>query len=458
METNNQFNDKKQESAFEENAPSGRKTKSVSLTVKGLIIFVLILLMMIPVVFVSNLISERLDRQEEVKAEVSSKWAGRQTITGPILIVPYLDKAILDKNGKVSGYEKRNLYLLPEELNIDGTVSPHIRHRSIFNVTVYQSALNLKGHFVPVDLKALQIPRERLCLDEAHVFLGISDFRGLEEQIQIQWDDTKLEFSAGDMISGIRTNSLLAPVALTGEDLSRQHYFDLKINLKGSEELSFIPVGKTNNTRLVSPWEDPSFTGNFLPNEPADISQEGFTADWKILYLNRTYPQVWKGNTHPLGESEYGVALLQSADSYAKTQRSVKYAILFVALTFALFFFVEILQKHKIHPLQYTLVGIALCIFYVLLLSFSEYISFNPAYLIASLSTVLLISLYSKGAFGKWKIALLFGTVLAALYGSIFVLIQLQDRALLFGSVGLFLLLAVSMYYSRKIDWYGMQN
>lgn len=409
-------------------------------------------------VFISELIRERLNRQEEVKEEVSSKWAGRQSLTGPIWIIPYLDKKITDKNGNVTGYERSNLYILPEELTINGTVFPHNRHRSIFDVTVYQSEINISGHFIPLDLKTIQIPKEKLCLDEARLFFGISDFRGLEEQVIMQWDSLSLEFTAGDMASGIKRNGLFAPIALSMEDPDKPHHFAMKLNIKGSEDLSFTPIGKTNNTRITSDWENPSFTGNFLPNEPADITDAGFSADWKILYLNRSYPQVWKNQTYSLSDSEYGVKLLQSTDSYAKTQRSVKYAILFIALTFALFFFMEILQKRKIHPLQYILVGISLCVFYTLLLSFSEYIHFNYAYMIAAVSTVALITLYTKSAFGRWKVACIFGAVLSALYGFIFILIQLQDRALLFGSIGLFFLLAVSMYYSRKIDWYGMNH
>src|SRR5690606_30303908 len=186
------------------------------------------------------------------------------------------------------------------------------------------------------------------------------------------------------------------------------------------------------------------------PTNTPQISEKGFNAEWKVQHLNRNYPQSWKDGNYNIADSRFGITLLQPVDSYAKTMRSVKYAILFIALTFGLYFFIEILQKRTVHPIQYVLVGLALSIFYNLLLSISEYIRFNIAYGIAAAATVALITLYTKSVFHKWKIAMLFGIMLTTLYTFIFILLQLQDGALLFGSIGLFIVLAVVMYYSRK--------
>ncbi len=450
METmdRNQFEQEvKQEDA---EMPTSRNS---NLTIKGLIVFVMVLLLQIPMFFIHNLVRERLDREQEVQDEVSSKWAGSQRVTGPILMIPYKKDEIKNKAGVVTGYTKSTVCILPEELSIAGNMDPHTRHRSIFDVTVYQADLNFSGFFQPVDWNALNISPSDLYLNEAQVFFGLSDFRGIEEQLKIKWNDAEYELITGspyfeDM------NGLAAHIKLEPGALNAKQEFSIHLNVKGSENLLFTPIGKTNHTRITSPWINPSFTGNFLPNNPADISEQGFNADWKILYLNRNYPQIWKDRTYSVYDSEYGVKLLQSTDSYAKTERSVKYAILFISLTFALYFFIEILQKRKVHPLQYFLVGLALCVFYTLLLSFGEYLGFNYAYLIAATATVILIALYTKSAFRKWTIGGAFGLVLGALYAFIFILIQLQDRALLFGSIGLFVLLAVAMYYSRKIDWY----
>ncbi|MDR3062440.1 MAG: cell envelope integrity protein CreD [Dysgonamonadaceae bacterium] len=431
------------------------RSRGISLTFKGICIFILTLLLLIPMIMISELVRERQSRQKEVREEVSEKWANSQTLTGPILVIPY--KKIVESDPKTGNvkYGTEYVYILPEKLDIEGVVSPQIRHRSIFDVTVYQSELTFKGHFAPFNPESQDIPASDFLPEKAMIYFGLSDFRGIEEQLSIRLDDKSYELNASDMLSSLNSNGLSSPITLSSENLTTALSFNLKLNIKGSGDLRFTPVGKTNNTTLTSSWNNPSFTGSFLPNTPASISESGFSASWKVLYLNRNYPQIWKNQTYDISKSNYGVSLLQSTDSYAKTERSVKYAILFIALTFGLYFFIEILQKKKVHPLQYGLVGIALCVFYTLLLSISEYISFDYAYLIASVATVTLITLYTKGAFGKWRIVSFFGIALSALYGFIYILIQLQDGALLFGSIGLFLLLAVSMYYSKKIDWHG---
>lgn len=432
------------------------RSRGISLTFKGICIFILILLLLIPMIMISELVRERKSRQEEVREEVSEKWANNQTLTGPILIIPY--KKIIQSDPKTGNveYGTENLYILPEKLDIEGIVSPQIRHRSIFDVTVYQSELTFKGHFAPINPESQDIPASDFLPEKAMIYFGLSDFKGIEEQLSIRLDDDKTyELNASDILSSLNSNGLSSPISISFGNLTTDLPFKLKLKIKGSGDLHFTSLGKTNNTTLTSSWNNPSFTGSFLPNTPAAISESGFSANWKVLYLNRNYPQIWKNQTYDISKSNYGVSLLQSTDSYAKTERSAKYAILFIALTFALYFFIEILQKKKVHPLQYGLVGIALCVFYTLLLSIGEYIPFDYAYLIASVATITLITLYTKGAFGEWKIATIFGVVLSFLYGFISILIQLQDGALLFGSIGLFLLLAVAMYYSRKIDWYG---
>ncbi len=231
--------------------------------------------------------------------------------------------------------------------------------------------------------------------------------------------------------------------------------FSMDIKLKGSQYLYFTAVGKTTKVHLQSLWKNPSFEGKFLPAETASINQNGFDASWNVLQVSSGSPQFWKDQKVDINQASFGVKLLQPTDGYSKTKRSVKYALLFISLTFTIFFFIEVLQKKQVHPLQYLLVGLALCVFYTLLLSFTEYCGFNIAYIIASSATLALIGLYVWGVFKQVKIAVLFTSALTTLYAYIFVLIQLQDYALLFGSIGLFFILAVIMFYSRKIEWYG---
>ena len=435
---------------------AAKANRGANLTIRAVIVFILILVLMIPMIFIGELVRERLYRQDEVRMEVSSKWAKNQCLTGPILIIPYKGAPVKDKDNNIISYEIDHLYLLPNELNIDGMMIPHTRHRSIFDVTVYQANLAISGNFEPLDIQNLSIPIENLYFHDAQLYLGITDFRGLEEQVIIKWGDSTMEFTAGSLYSTRSMDKgLFTPVAINAANLKESTNFSLNLKIKGSEDMLFTPLGKKNSTHIASSWTNPSFTGSFIPNNPAKVDQEGFDAEWNILYLNRSYPQVWKDTTYDLEDSQYGVCLLQSVDSYAKTSRAQKYAILFIALTFATYFFVEILQKRRVHPVQYALVGIALCIFYVLLLSLSEYLSFNLSYAIASLSIITMITLYTKSAFVNLRVALVFGGILSLLYLFIFILIQLEDKALLFGSIGLFAVLAVSMYYSRKIDWYG---
>ncbi len=420
------------------------------LTIKGIIVGILILVMLIPSAFIYNLVEERGARQEQIIREESSKWAAAQNVTGPLLIIPYYEKRTLT-TGEIANARKM-AYVLPEMLKIKGDIQPLKKNRSIYDITVYTTDINIEGSFASIASYGLNIPEENLLLEEAQLCIGISDFKGIEDQVTMQWGETPLIFNSGLPENDVLRNGL--SVGMPATDLSTSHNFKMKLRLRGSDKLSFTPIGKTTLATLNSTWADPSFDGNFLPYEK-NVSDSGFTADWKVQHLNRSYPQSWKESRYNLEESAFWVTLLQPVDSYAKTLRSVKYAILFIALTFGLYFFVEILQKRAVHPIQYILVGLALSIFYTLLLSISEYTDFNKAYVISASATISLITLYTKSLFSTWKVSLLFGGLLVLLYSFIFILIQLQDTALLFGSIGLFMLLATIMYYSRKIEWYG---
>jgi inner membrane protein len=227
----------------------------------------------------------------------------------------------------------------------------------------------------------------------------------------------------------------------------------VSLKIKGSERLYFTPLAGNSSFVMQSKWSNPSFDGNALPTERT-VGDSGFTAKWNFNKASLPFTTVLKRTEINKNNFAFGVAMVQPADQYAKTSRSVKYAILIIGLTFALFFIIELMQKKALHPVQYVLVGLALSIFYTLLLSISEIILFDYAYLIAASATVILIMLYAKGHFNNWATASIFGGILSALYGFIFVLIRLEDTALLVGSIGLFIVLALVMYASRKINWY----
>jgi inner membrane protein len=420
--------------------------------IKGLLIGFLVLIMLIPAALINNLVQERASRKLQVVNEVSKKWANEQTVTGPVLMVPYL---VTQGSGEKATSIKKWAYFLPDELHINGDVIPEKRSRSLYNVTLYQSALSITGKFNPLPVSSLQLDPQRMVWDEARLLLGVTDAIGLQEEVVLNWGGSKKNLEAGLPENAVLKNGLSTTVALNAQAGSE---FSIRLNLRGSNSLNFVPVGKVTQVALQSKWPHPDFTGQYIPNETPAISDKGFNARWQILQSSRPYPQSWKDGTHDLRAAAFGVHLIQPADGYAMTERSVKYAILFISLTFAVFFFLELVQKRKVHPLQYLLVGFALTIFYTLLLSVSEHLGFNPAYLIAAAATVGLTGMYVWSIFQNGKTAIGFSLALGGLYSYIFILIQLEDYALLFGSIGLFVILAIIMYFSRKIDWYEVER
>jgi len=427
-----------------------------SLTIKLLSIGFLILILLIPTTMINHLITEREGRRNQTVREISNTWGNAQTISGPVLTIPYKKYMVTeDEDGKTKKtvYTK-HAHFLPNKLNIESNVSPEIRYRGIYEAILYNTQLQFTGNFNAPDFGALAIDEQNVMWEDAFIAMGITDMRGIQESIELQWDSTKYLFDPGVPIGDIFGSGVSVGMALKGNtDEKSSHTFSMNININGSGALNFLPLGKETTLAMQSNWGSPSFSGAFLPDERS-ITSEQFTANWKVLHLNRNYPQQWVGKAHSIDQSQFGLSLLMPLDQYQKNERSVKYAIMFICLTFLLFFFVEILNTTRIHPLQYLLVGLSICVFYLLLLSFSEQIGFNNAYFIASAGVILLITIYSKSVLkNNFLTLVMFGT-LVGLYGFLYSLLQLQDYALLMGSVGLFVILAVVMFLSRNIDWY----
>jgi len=422
----------------------------------GIIAFIALLLL-IPTGMIKNLIREREATQREAIREVSSKWAGEQTLSGPFVTIPYYkyvkrysEKDSVNKIVKVRDY----LHFLPSQLNINGEIVPETRHRGIYEIVVYNSELKISGSFNNINLSGLDIPLKDIQFDRASISLGISDLRGVENQIVLNWNQDQNLFNPGTISRDIIEKGINAPISVSEND-SLVYDFTMKLDLKGSQKLYFIPVGKVTDITIKSDWNNPSFNGAFLP-DTSIVDNSGFRANWNILHLNRNFPQQWIGINRNIGSAAFGINLLLPVDSYQKSTRSIKYAILFIAFTFMVFFFVEVLNKVFIHPVQYILVGLALVVFYTLLLSISEYLMFNWAFVVSAIATLLLIIGYIKAILKSNMVTFLIGSILTILYTFIFVIIQLQDYALLIGSIGIFLILALLMYFSRKIDWYNI--
>lgn len=425
---------------------------------KMFVIFVLILILSIPAFMVQGLIHERMMRQEEAVTEVSSKHAMEQQLTGPILTIPFRKTrtALNQSTGRQETVTERHyLHVLPDQLNIKGTVLPEKRKRGMYEVIVYKSNMNFAAQFDELHLDYLNVAKEQIELDKAFLSIGISDLKGLSEQVKIQLNDSSFMCNPGIPVNDVIESGLHINVPLKVED--RKIKVDFKLDLKGSQELMFVPIGKETRVNLTSPWKDPSFDGEFLPHTRT-VSKEGFSAEWKVLHLNRNYPQFWVGEKNSLSDSAFGVDLKLPVDVYQKSMRVAKYAMLFIVLTYLVFFFVEILNKVLIHPIQYILVGLALVLFYILMLAFSEHIYFDWAYLLAALMTIGLIYFYARAILKSGKLAAMTAAILTILYSFIFVIIQMQDYALLVGSIGVFLILAVTMHFSRKIDWFDLKK
>jgi inner membrane protein len=419
-----------------------------SLSFKLIVVGILVLLMLIPGAMIRRLITEREQAQLDVTGEIGSKWGTGQTLTGPVLTIPYYNYI---KDGDKTYRQTDHAHFLPEDLRIEATVEPGIRYRGIYRTVVYTSRLRVYGEFLPPDPATLKLENKNVLFSDAFLQVGIPDMRGIQEKLTVGWNSETLEVEPGIPSHDIVASGFHAKVPLDGAGSYR---FDMNIILNGSSFLFFTPAGKFTGVKMVSDWEHPKFDGAFLPDE-RKVDENGFTALWQVLHLNRNFPQCWTGNAHLVEDAAFGVEMFLAVDQYRKTMRSAKYAIMFIALTFMVFFFVEVLNKKRIHPVQYLLVGLSISIFYVLLLSLAEHISFNLAYLVSSLAVVALISAYSVAVFRNTRLTLILCACLVILYAFLFSLIQLKDYALLMGAVGLFVAMAIIMYASRNVDWYS---
>lgn len=422
-----------------------------SLLVKLLSIGFIVLLLLIPKAMIQSLIFERQNRQAEVIHEISESWGGKQFLAGPVLSIPYTEW-IEHSDGKKSSALKV-AHFLPQELNIKGEARHELRKRGLFDAVLYRAGLELTGKFEAPSFRELNISPDQIHWDEARVSVGISSMPGIKNMIELNWNGAKRRMEPGTAYPALLSSGVSAMAAVS--EGQEGYEFSVPLELNGTELLYFEPVGRVTTADLRSTWPSPSFSGKMLP-EKREIGKDGFSATWKVLDLNRNYPQQWKNEAFSFENSNFGVKLIQPVDEYLKNERAVKYAIMLIGLTFLIYFFFEVLRRFHIHPFQYLLVGLALTVFYLLLLSLSEQVGFNAAYGIASVATIGLISFYSAAVLQVRRLTVQLTLLLCAMYGFIFVVLQLEDYALLAGSIGIFVALAAVMYYSRKVDWYNL--
>ena len=419
--------------------------RSDRMLLKLMLIGLLSIILLIPQQLILHMVSERNATSREAEEEVEQMWSASQRVIGPVVRIP-------GKNNF------KQVYLLPEELRVKGDVRTENRHRGNFDVTVYTADLTLDG--------SLQMPNLSEYVDsvydlsKAEVLLSLSDFRGLSENVVLRLNgkDYPMRSDKDEELGSV----LCCRIPVTELQDSASASYSVRLPLKGSESLMFLPVGNSTSVQLTSNCATPSFQGNFLPDERT-VADSGFTATWKVLALNRDFGQSvtrWceYGNevSHSVSmhDNEFGVMMKVPVLQYQQTTRTVKYAYLFIFLTFATVFFVEYRRQTPLHPVQDLLIGTALLVFYALLLSFCEHIPFFWSYVIAMLMTVALITGYLAGILKIRKTAMMVGALLLALYIFLYVLLQMETFALLFGSLGIFVILAVLMYASQKVKWY----
>jgi inner membrane protein len=424
---------------------------STSISLKLGIIAFLIILLLIPKSLVDDLIYERQQRQNEAEIEVTDKWSREQLVMGHYLSVPYIIEHKTEYEGKVNiEKEKKTIYLFPETLKINGELEGESLHRGIFDVVVYKADLNIHSVLNFDGIGRLNIDSSKVLWNQVKLHLSVSDLRGIGENPSIKINgvlhSAEPYYDNHNDVSGLAVN-------LDSAKESKSLVVETKMLLKGSKELNFVPLGKTSEVQLSGQWQDPSFDGNFLPDH-REVNENGFKGLWKILHFNRGFGQEFTSTMPNVHQSTFGLELRMAVDQYQQSTRSSKYGILIILLSFLSLFLMETITKRRIHPLQYILIGLALILYYTLLISISEHTGFNVAYIIASAITIVLLGFYTHTMFKELKKSLVFTGILSVFYAFIFVITKEQDYALLIGSVGMFIALAATMFATKRIAWY----
>ena len=423
-----------------------------STTFRVLFIGFLILMLLIPMGMVESVIFERSHLYRQATNEITNSWGKEQLLVGPILTLPFV-KTFSDNAGW--SYDSRYQHLRPETMTVDSHIETQIRYRGIYEVPVYIATVRFNGLFSLADVNGADDSDAGLQLDEGVIQIPVNNSRSIKEPIGLVWDGEVIKLTPKWDKAGSETVIFTAKLPAHLLNRHKVHEFEYEIKLAGSQAFSFISSAQKTDIKMNSNWASPSFFGIYLPSS-RDISDDGFTASWKINDLltdmGHSKQQMVSANWFE-GNSAFGVKLIQPVDTYQVVTRAAKYAVLFISLTFLVYFFTELFGNALLHPIQYLFVGVANCIFYLLLLSLAEHINFTLAYFISSGASIALISLYSRSILkSRTKAAIVF-TTLSGLYTYLFVTLRSEGFALLIGSIGLFLILGVAMYLTRNIDW-----
>ncbi|MHC8949097.1 cell envelope integrity protein CreD [Sphingobacterium hungaricum] len=459
-----------------------------SVFLKLAIMLILTLLLLIPMNLVNDLIRERNARNKEVSKEITSKWGGNQVISSPVIAIPY--KVFVNRqlpNDKNEYYtvveeDKEWIFLLPDHVQIKSHVNPDMRKRGIYESVVYTSDIKLTGDFPEIDLSKLKIKHDNIDWGNAKMVFGITDLKGLSESPEVQYGTDSFVMNTNLSELNLFESNLITDLALTDASSTKKS-FSIDLKIRGSQSLNFFPLANQTTIQVDGKWNHPSFNGGYLPDERL-VEKDTFSGTWNIPVFSRKFSQQWNGSASRLydtfvdsdqnltdfpepktttsssvSSSDFvSIDFLPDVDNYQKTTRVAKYGILIILLTFVSLLFTELLKKQRIHLIQYVLIGAAMVLFYSLLLSISEHLGFNWAYAMAAVATVILIASFIGSITKNSKTALVFAGILSGFYGFIYMLLQLRDFSLIVGTIGVFIILAVLMRLSTKVNWYQFEQ
>ena len=410
----------------------------------------LALVLQVSVLFIGDLVRDRRSTRDAAVAELASIWGGAQRLAGPFLVVPYRTPADPVGEGTVEVVAT----FLPSELRVAADLTTDRLRRGLFEAPVYRSTVEISGSFDPPDFGQWAVPADRVIWERAEVVFDVADVRSIQAGARLRWGEAEMEFQPG---TGLRAGGRPGIHARLGDlaEGAGARAFSATLDLAGSASLRVAPTAEVTTVELAGDWPDPSFQGAWLPVE-RDLGDSGFSAAWRISHLGRGYPQSWRDGTYgeEVDAATVGVDLLTPIDPYRQSVRSLKYSLLFLALTFGVAWLFEVLGGARLHLIHYALIGAAMCLFYLLELALSEHIGFPAAYAIAAALVVVTNGAYARSLLSTLRAALLAG-VLCVLYAGMYVLLQLDDYALLAGSSALFLILAAIMYATRAVDWHA---
>ena len=427
-------------------------------------ILILGLLLLIPMTFIDSIVRDRKNYQAEAVSSIIEPIGGAANIEGLIIAIPYMKKIILEKE---TTYKREYIFYMPNDYNISGDVEINLLKRGIFKVPILNSTLNIKGKFGKYNSNLYNLDENdsTILFDEAIMIFGIGNKKNLLKLPKIIVNgNEELEYYQKTIKINLNMFRNIFLFNISKEKIFNGFEFETKIDIQGGNSLIINPMASDNYFNITSKWNDPSFTGGFLPTK-REISKNGFNAEWNIASFNTSYSKYWtseefnENNEYEFennkSQNNVIISFLLLNDNYQKILRSVKYSILFIFIPFFVLFLCEVISKKRIHPVQYILIGISNAIFYLLLLAISEHINFNISYLISAIMVILLTSAYIGCIIKSKKYILSMAIVEILIYIFLFGILQLTDYALLMGTLGLFIAIAAGMYFSRNVDWYG---